>query len=321
MENRKKQSRRSEIGHTALLVLTALIWGFAFVSQSVGADYVGTFTFQALRNWLGVAVLIPFIRISDRIMIRKTGKSSRPATRRRKKFLMYSGVLCGILLFAASSLQQAGIAYTTTAKAGFITTLYVIIVPFLSMFGGKKPDAKLWLCVAFSLSGLYLLCISGGLDRLNRGDILIFISAFAYALQIMTVSHFIQLVDGVRLSLLQLMTTGLISTVLMIFIEKPTLQSIFAAAVPILYAGIMSSGVAYTLQIVGQKGLNPTVASLAMCLESVFSAIGGWIILGQTLTGKEITGCALMFLSIVISQIPVSFHGKQMVLSDENRQA
>ena len=307
----KKVSRRYEIGHTAMLVLTAMIWGVAFVSQSVGAEHVGTFTFQALRNWLGVIVLIPFIRATDRIMLKKTGHNNKPATRQEKRILLLAGMLCGILLFIASSLQQAGIAYTTTAKAGFITTLYVIIVPILSLIGGKKPEAKLWICVLFSLSGLYLLCISGGLHDLNKGDVLIFISAFAYALQIMTVSRFISQVDGVRLSLLQLFTTGAISTVLMLFMEKPTLQSIQAAAVPILYAGVMSSGIAYTLQIVGQKGLNPTVASIAMCLESVFSAIGGWIILGQTLTAREILGCTLMFASILISQIPVSFRKRK----------
>lgn len=307
----KKVSRRYEIGHTAMLVLTAMIWGVAFVSQSVGAEYVGTFTFQALRNWLGVMVLVPFILVSDRIMLKKTGKNHKPATRQEKGILLLAGFLCGVLLFVASSLQQAGIAYTTTAKAGFITTLYVIIVPILSLIGGKKPELKLWICVLFSLSGLYLLCISGGLHDLNRGDVLIFISAFAYALQIMTVSRFISQVDGVRLSLLQLFTTGAISTVLMVFMEKPSLQSIQAAAVPILYAGVMSSGIAYTLQIVGQKGLNPTVASIAMCLESVFSAIGGWIILGQTLTVREILGCTLMFASILISQIPVSFRKRK----------
>ena len=313
MENKNKLSRSGEIGHTALLVLTAMIWGAAFVSQSVGADYVGTFTFQAIRNWLGGAVLIPFIIISDKILMKKTGKNNKPVTKRDKRILLYSGVLCGFLLFLASSLQQAGIAYTTTAKAGFITTLYVIIVPILSWIRGKRPDVKLWVCVILSISGLYLLCISGGLKNLNRGDVLIFISAFAYALQIMAVSRFTPLVDGVRLSLMQILTTGTISTVLMIAIEKPSLQSILAAAVPILYAGIMSSGIAYTLQIIGQKGLNPTVASLAMCLESVFSAIGGWVLLGQTLTGREITGCVLMFLSIVISQVPLKPLNKLLV--------
>ena len=313
MENKNKLSRSGEIGHTALLVLTAMIWGAAFVSQSVGADYVGTLTFQAIRNWLGGAVLIPFIIISDKILMKKTGKNNKPVTKRDKRILLYSGVLCGFLLFLASSLQQAGIAYTTTAKAGFITTLYVIIVPILSWIRGKRPDVKLWVCVILSISGLYLLCISGGLNNLNRGDVLIFISAFAYALQIMAVSRFTPLVDGVRLSLMQILTTGTISTVLMIAIEKPSLQSILAAAVPILYAGIMSSGIAYTLQIIGQKGLNPTVASLAMCLESVFSAIGGWVLLGQTLTGREITGCVLMFLSIVISQVPLKPLNKLLV--------
>lgn len=306
MIQEKKMSRGYEIGHTAILVLTALIWGTAFVGQSLGADDVGTFTFLALRNWLGAAVLVPFIMMMDRISLKKTGTTSKPKTRRRKKFYLYAGTICGTLLFAACALQQAGIAYTTTAKAGFVTTLYVIIVPFLSMVRGHRPEAKLWICVLFSLCGLYLLCMSDGLQGVNRGDVLIFISAFVYALQILSVSIFIRFVDGVRLSLLQIITIGVISTLLMVFVERPSLESIFAAALPILYTGIMSSGLAYTLQIIGQKGLNPTVASLAMCLESVFSAIFGWIILGQTLTFREITGCILMFAAIVISQIPVS---------------
>lgn len=293
------------MGHTLLLVLTALIWGSTFVSQSVGADHVGTFTFQALRNWLGAAVLIPFILMRDRIMLKRTGKSTRPTTKRRKKMLLYAGISCGLLLFLASSLQQAGIAYTTTAKAGFITTLYVVIVPFLSVIRGRAPEAKLWLCVAFSITGLYLLCMTDGIDGLNKGDILMFLCAFVYALQITAVSRFIVVTDGVRLSLMQILASGAISTVLMVFLEKPSLEQILSAGIPILYAGIMSSGIAYTLQIIGQKGLNPVIASLAMCLESVFSALGGWLLLGETLTQRELTGCALMFAAIVITQIPV----------------
>ncbi len=292
------------MGHTLLLVLTALIWGSTFVSQSVGADYVGTFTFQALRNWLGAAVLIPFILMRDRISLKRTGKSYKPRTKRRKKILIYAGVSCGLLLFLASSLQQAGIAFTTTAKGGFITTLYVVIVPFLSLVRGQRPEARLWICVLFSVIGLYLLCMSEGLNGLNRGDVLMFLCAFAFALQITAVSHYIMLVDGIRLSLMQILTSGTLSTILMFFLEKPSPEHIMAAAVPILYAGIMSSGIAYTLQIVGQKGLNPTIASLVMCLESVFSALGGWLLLGEAMTRRELTGCVLMFAAIVISQLP-----------------
>ena len=306
MFHEKKMSRSYEIGHTAILILTALIWGTAFVGQSLGADHVGTFTFLALRNWLGAAVLIPFILITDRRLLRKTGKTTKPRTRRQKKIYRYAGAVCGLLLFLACALQQAGIKYTTTAKAGFITTLYVIIVPVLSLIRGRKPETKLWICVLFSLTGLYLLCMSGGLQGVNRGDVLMFASAFVYALQITSVSIFIRFVDGVRLSLLQIITIGVISTFLMVFIERPSVESILAAAAPILYTGIMSSGLAYTLQIIGQKGLNPTVASLAMCLESVFSALFGWILLGQTLTHREAAGCVLMFAAIVLSQIPVS---------------
>lgn len=307
----KQLSRRGEAGHTLILVLTALIWGGAFVSQSMGADYVGTFTFQALRNWLGAAVLIPFIFVMDQINIKRTGKSSKPKTRRQKKFLYTAGVVCGFFLFVASALQQAGIAYTTTAKSGFITALYVVIVPLFSLFRGKRPGLKIWLCVLFSLIGLYFLCLSDGLGQINKGDVLTLLCAVAFSLQILAVSHYIRLVDGVRLSLMQILTTGILSTILMVTIERPSLESILQAAVPILYAGIMSSGIAYTLQIIGQKGLNPTIASIAMCLESVFSALGGWLVLNQTLTMREAAGCGLMFAAIILCEIPISFKKKK----------
>lgn len=301
----KKISGKEEAGHTMLLVAAALLWGFTFVAQSRGAEHVGTFTFIAVRNWLAAAFLIPVIYVSDLRSRRRTGRTRRPVTVRQKKLTVKAGLVCGLFLLTANALQQYGIVYTTTARAGFITALYVVIVPLFAMLVGHKQDGKIWICVVMSLVGLYLLCMKGGFAGLNKGDVIMFISAFLFAMQIMALSRYTRFVDGLWLSLGETLTNAVISTFPMFLLERPALADIRAAALPILYAGIVSSGIAYTFQIIGQKDLNPTVASLAMCLESVFSALGGWLLLGQTLTGRELTGCIVMFAAIVLSQLPV----------------
>ena len=294
---------KKQLRSTLLLVLAALIWGCAFVAQSVGAEYVGAFTFLATRSWLGGIVLLPLIAALEG-GAKKSGQPSRaPHSSAEKKTLLLGGVCCGCLLFFASMAQQLGIASTTTAKAGFITTMYVLIVPLLSLFLGQRPEKKIWLCVAVGVLGLYLLCMKGGFS-LGRGDALVLLCALLFSGHILTVNHFSPRVDGVRLSCIQFFVTAVISTVCMFVFERPDWASIRAAALPILYAGIMSSGAGYTLQIVGQKGLDPTIASLAMSLESVFSALAGWLLLGQTLAARELCGCALMFAAIVLAQLP-----------------
>lgn len=292
-----------QLRNTLLLVLTALIWGCAFVAQSVGAEYVGAFTFLASRSWLGGIVLLPVIAVIDRTNIKRGTPTGKPKTAAERKMLLIGSLCCGIFLFTASAAQQIGIETTTTAKAGFITALYVVLVPIASMFMGKRVGKKIWLCVVLGVVGLYLLCMRGSFT-LSRGDAMVLLCAFLFTGQIMSVDHFAPKMDGVRLSAMQFIVVAVLSTICMFIFEKPSWSLIQSAAMPILYAGIMSSGVAYTLQIVAQKDLNPTIASLAMCLESVFSALAGWVILGQGLTFREFSGCLLMFAAIVMAQLP-----------------
>ena len=293
-----------QIRNTLLLVFTALVWGCAFVAQSVGAEYVGAFTFLAARSWLAGAALLPLL-----IFLRP--KSAAPpcpdkcpaSVRQERRTLLMGGAACGFFLFMASAAQQMGVAHTTAAKAGFITSMYVIIAPIISLLLGRKVGKKVWLCVALGVVGLYLLCITDSL-ALSRGDATVLLCALLFSGHIMTVDHFSPKTDGIRMSCIQFFVCAVLSTICMFLFEQPSWQAIQAAALPILYAGILSSGVGYTLQIVAQKGLNPTVASLAMSLESVFSALAGWVILGQGLTARELSGCALMFIAIVLAQLP-----------------
>lgn len=298
--------RSATVTKTLLLVLTALLWGFTFSFQSMATKYVGTYTFLAARSWVAALFLIPVVKAADIFREKKEGISLKPETPGEKRLLWLAGGACGAVLCLASALQQTGIAYTSTAKASFITALYVILVPILSMFLGKRTDGKIWFCVALSVAGLYMLCFKpGSLQGFGKGDVYMVFAALGFAVQILVVDKFVTGMDPVRLSRMQVMFQGIIATVLMLIFEHPALSDIWHAALPVIFAGILSSGVAYTLQIVGQKGLNPTISSIAMCLESVFGAIGGWLILGQKLSSREIMGCALMFTAIVLAQIPL----------------
>lgn len=299
-----------QIRNTLLLVLTALIWGCAFVAQSVGAEYVGPFTFMATRSWLAGVVLLPVIFTID-AQAKRSGKApAAPRTREDKRTLLLGGLACGCFLFLASTAQQIGVASTTTAKAGFITALYVIIVPIFTLFLGRRVSKKIWLCVAMGVVGLYLLCMVGSLS-LSSGDAMVLLCAFLFSGHIMVIDHFSPKTDGVRMSCIQFFVSAIIATVCMLLFEQPSWDAIQAAALPILYAGIMSSGVGYTLQIVAQKGLNPTIASLAMSLESVFSALAGWVLLSQGLSTREFCGCMLMFAAIILAQLPDRLFSKQ----------
>ena len=296
--------------YTALLVLTAFIWGTAFVAQSVGAGFVGAYTFLAFRSWIAICFLIPVYYFSKKYFnqdpesFREANEAgiTRMVKDERRNALIIGSIICGFFLFSASAVQQMGIATTTTAKAGFITAMYVVIVPVLSLFAGHRPKKSIWLCVLMSVVGLYLLCINGPFV-LQRGDSLILVCAFLFALQIMSVNHFVDSVNGILLSIGQFAVTAVCSTICMFVFETPKAPGIMAAMPSILYAGVLSGGVAYTLQIICQKKINPPIASIAMCLESVFSALSGWVILGQSLSLKEILGCALMFAAILLSQI------------------
>ena len=298
----KKLDKRGELLHTLALLVCAAIWGSAFVAQSVGAEYVGAFTFLAVRNWIAVVFLIPVIYVRDTILRKRGRPSVRPANRTQRRCLLTGGAACGFFLCAASAFQQVGIRYTTTAKAGFITALYVVIVPILSVFFGKSVKSRIWMCVALAVLGLYLLCMRGELS-LSFGDGVVLVCAFLFACQIMTVDYFAPQVDTVRLSQTQFLVTALLSTVCMFFFEDLSTDSLIKALPSIAYAGVMSSGVAYTLQIIGQQNLNPAIASITMSLESVFAALAGWIVLGQSMSFRELAGCVLMFAAIILAQL------------------
>jgi len=281
-----------------LLILTALIWGSAFVAQSVGTQYIGPFTFNAARSVLGGLVLLPAIALLD-----KAGVTRKPQTPAQRRTLLAGGVCCGAALAVASAFQQIGIKYTTVGKAGFITALYIVIVPLLGIFVGKRVGPLVWLGVALALAGMYLLCINGSF-AVGTGDLLVLACAFCFSIHILVISHFSPLADGVRLSCIQFFTAAVLSAVPMLLFERPSLSSLLAAWLPVAYAGVMSSGVAYTLQVVAQRDTDPTVASLLMSLESVFALLAGWVLLGQRLSSRELWGCALVFVAIVLAQLP-----------------
>lgn len=280
-----------------LLVLTALIWGCAFVAQSVGMDYVGPFTFNMARFLIGAIVLLPVIWFMDRQ--RKTGAEKGAG----QKTLIIGGICCGIALAVASTLQQWGILFTTVGKAGFITAMYIVIVPLLGIFIGKKVRPLIIGCVAIAVVGFYFLCMTESL-RLGLGDFLVLLCAIAFSIHILVIDHFSPKVDGVKMSAIQFLTAAIISAVPTLLCEQPVFTEILQAWQPVLYAGVMSCGVAYTLQIIAQKNADPTVASLLLSLESVFSVLAGWVLLGQGLSFKELFGCALIFCAIILAQLP-----------------
>ena len=266
-------------------------------------DYIGGFTFNAVRNIIGAITLLPVILIfSKKDSHDHQSEEEKKASR---KTLITGGICCGILLCLASNFQQFGIKYTTVGKAGFITACYIIIVPIIGLFLKKKCSPFIWIAVLLSLGGLYLLCISPDEGfSIGKGDTLVLICAVIFSFHILTVDHFSPLVDGVKMSCIQFLTCGILSGIPALLFENPNLASILQAWMPILYAGVLSCGVAYTLQIVGQKGMNPTVASLIMSLESCISVIAGWLLLSQNLISREIFGCVLMFGAIILAQLP-----------------
>lgn len=289
--------KKEQIKGSLLLFLAAIIWGVAFVAQSVGMDYVGPFTFNCVRTLIGGIVLISCIVFLNR------GKVKKKTNFTEKKRLLLGGICCGIALATGSTLQQFGIMYTTVGKAGFITAFYIIIVPILGLFLGKKCGLSVWISVVIALAGLYFLCIMDGFS-IGKGDIYVFLGAIAFSIHILVIDHFTQFNDGVKMSCIQFFVCGILCFVPMMLFEHPEISVILLAWKPILYAGVMSCGVAYTLQIVGQKNMNPTVASLILSLESVTSVIAGFLVLHQNLSHRELIGCGLMFIAIVLAQLP-----------------
>lgn len=291
-----------QVRNTALLVLGALVWGMAFAAQSVGSGYVEAYTFLACRSWLACLFLVVLLAVRRRLA---AARHVRPAvTPAPHAVALRGGIFCGIFLFAASAAQQMAVGEVSTAKASFLTALYVVLVPVCGVFLGRRPDRRIWICVAASVAGLYLLCMAGhDTLSLSVSELKLLLCALLFAVQILLVGHYSPKVDGVLLSFYQFLTTSVLSTIFMFLVEHPDWQQVRGAGLSILYCGILSSGVGYTLQIIGQRGLDPTIASLAMCLESVFGALAGWALLGQKLTPVELTGCLLMFAAIVGSTL------------------
>lgn len=292
---------KQQIKSSLILLLTATIWGVAFVAQSVGMEYIGPFTFNAIRCVLGGMVLIPVILVLKKK--KETGAENQE--KEDRKTLWMGGIACGVILCIASNLQQFGIMEASVGKSGFFTALYIVMIPVIGIFIGKRPGIKLWFCVVLAVVGMYLLCMKDGSFTIERADIMLLLCALAFSFHILVVDYFSPKVDGVKMSCIQFFVCGVLSAVGMLFTETPDISNIQAAWLPLLYAGLLSCGVGYTLQIVGQKGINPVIASLIMSLESVISALAGWVILGQVLSPKEILGCILMFVAIIITQIPI----------------
>lgn len=309
-----------KLKNALLLALTAFIWGTAFVAQSVGMDYIGPFTFNGIRSFIGALTLVPCILVQKGIrgrdkraaqstsVIERTSGSEKVSENTidmyngNIKELIVGGLFCGILLFAATSLQQAGIKYTSAGKAGFITACYIVIVPLIGIFMKKTSGWKIWAAVVLALAGLYCLCITD-VFSVGKGDVLILLCAIGFSAHIMVIDYFSPRVNGIALSCIQFLVCAVVSLPFMFSLEHPEMAAILSAWLPILYAGVLSCGVAYTLQIIGQRNVNPTIASLILSLESCFSVLAGWGILHESLSIKESAGCVLMFAAIILAQL------------------
>ena len=292
----KKMSAR--LRGNLLLLLTAFIWGVAFVAQKEGGAQMGGLTFNGVRSLLGGGMLLVLLPLLDRV-----GFTHRPTTREEKKTLLTGGVLCGLALFAATNVQQLGLLSTTAGKGGFITALYIVLVPIFGLFIGRHTTL-LWAAVALSVVGLYLLCMQGE-SGINGGDLLVLACAPIFAVQILLVDRFSPRTDGVRLACIEFFTVGILNIPLMFIFETPSFSAMLACWESVLYAGLLSSGVAYTLQIVAQKDIHPTTASLLMSFESVFAVLAGVLLLeGEVMSPWEMVGCCVMFAAIVLAQLP-----------------
>lgn len=281
-----------------LLLLAATIWGFAFVAQRTGMEYVEPFTFNASRFFVGGLVLIPLIRFLDR----QRSSHQLPLITLGNRKLLAAGLVVGMVLFAAAALQQMGLVFTTAGKAGFITSLYVVIVPLLGLFLGQRTSAATWTGALLAAIGLYFLTMQGSL-RMAWGDLLVLLGAFLWAVHMLLLGRFSPRTDPVKLAFWQFMVCAGLSAVVALLTETITLDGLRAGLASILYAGVLSVGVGYTLQVVGQRHARPAEAAIIMSLEAVFAVLGGWLLLGEALTTRALIGCALMLAGIVVSQI------------------
>lgn len=308
---------RGQARSNLLLLMTAIIWGSAFIAQSKGADVIGPFTFNTVRYALAVVALLPVIYIFSRKRNRENTVDQNIPKANGTKTLIIGGIATGIALFTASSLQQYAMAFTTAAKAGFITTLYVILVPIVGIFLKKKIRPIIWFCALLAVIGLYLLSIKPGTFSISRGDFFVLLCALAFTGHILIIDYFSPKTDGVKLSCIQFAVVSIASFVAMMMTETFVLSEVLDAIIPLLYTGILSSSVGYTCQIIAQKKADPVISSLILSLESVFAAIFGALILHESMSGREITGCAIMFVAIIIAQLPEK---KNRRLTDGNIQ-
>ena len=293
------------IKYTLLLVLTAMIWGVAFVVQSIGMNYIGPHTFCCLRFAVASLAMLPVIALRGRMGIDETPRHAAKAGSRAalNKKMAIAGALCGAALFIASSLQQMGLVTADAGKSGFITAMYIVLVPVLGIFIGRRPRLITALSALMGAAGLYLLCIKGGDMRLARDDIYLILCALFFSIQILLLDRFAPGLDPVRLTLCQFIVHAVLSGVCVLIFERPTWEGIRACALPILYAGLLSSGIGYTMQTIAQSRIQPTLASIAMSLESVFSVLAGVLLLGERLTGREWGGCAMMFAAVLLAAL------------------
>lgn len=311
--------KHNNLKGSLILCTASLIWGLAFVAQSDAADRVPPFTFNALRSFIGAAALLIFYKI----MSKNKKESFFPVDSLLKKQYYKAALVCGALLSVSVNFQQFGLSFypdgaAAEARSGFITALYVILVPVISLLFGKKAEPYVWLSVFIALIGFYMLCLSGGISGLYIGDVLVFFCAVCFSFHILAIDKFVGITGGVKLSVMQFTVVGIISGILALIFERPELSGIISAAPQILYLGIMSSGVAYTLQTVGQKYASPSVASLSMSLESVFAALGGWLISGNTLSVRELFGCVLVFAAIITAQLPEMLRSRKSTAVKES---
>lgn len=288
---------KNKIKGSLTLLFATLLWGTAFVAQSQGMDHIGPFTFQAIRCLMAPAALFPLIALLERKEIR----NFLPKWKDPK--LWKNGLFCGIALFFATNLQQMGMVYTDAGKAGFITAMYIILVPVFSIFLGKKPSIRLVISILLAVLGMYLLC-GASVTTINIGDVLLLLGAVAFAIHILLVDRICHNVDGLRLNSVQALVVGVLSAIIMLLTENPQLENIQNCTLSLLHAGVLSMGVAYSLQIIGQKHVESAAASLIMSMESVVAVIAGWLILNEKLTLPEGMGCVLIFLAVVLSQLP-----------------
>ena len=288
-----------------LLLTAAIIWGMAFVSQQAGMDFMGPLTFNGSRNIIGSVILVPVILII-RGRIPKAERKPLPV-----KTTIIAGLACGAALTIASTLQQYGLTMTTVGKGGFITTLYIILTPIHGIFIGRKAPKAVWFCAVLAVAGMFLLCVNGESLSISAGDLLVLGSALVFAVHILVIDHFSPLTDGVILSCIQFAVCGVVSTIGAFIFEQPSWEQLVSGAIPVLYAGVLSCGVGYTLQIVGQKGVDPTAAALILSLESVVATISGFVAYkigflrtDQSMSPRQIIGCAIVFAAVILVQLP-----------------